>query len=88
MQIRLRNIRICKTSITITFGVMVLEVDRLTMILVPHKVKQLFKPILTMLKATYRILQLLFLLLEQVKELHRQLNGQLLLLRLDKVQRQ
>lgn len=67
---------------------MVLEVDRLTMILVPHKVKQLFKPILTMLKATYRILQLLFSQLEQVKELHRQLNGQLLLLRLGKEQKQ
>lgn len=67
---------------------MVLEVDRLTTILVLHKVRQLFKPILITLKAMYRILQPLFLQLEQVKELYRQLNGQLLLLRLDKVQRQ
>ena len=67
---------------------MVLEVDRLTMILILLKVRQPFKPTLTMLKAMYRILQLLFSLLEQGKELDRQLNGQLLLLRLDKVQRQ
>lgn len=67
---------------------MVLEVDRLTMILVLLKVRQPFKPTLTTLKAMYRILQLLFSLLEQGKELDRQLNGQLLLLRLDKVQRQ
>lgn len=67
---------------------MVLEVDRLTMILVLLKVRQLFRPTLTMLKVMYRILQLRFSLLEQGKELDRQLNGQLLLLRLDKVQRQ
>lgn len=67
---------------------MVLEVDRLTMTLVLLKVRQQSKPTLTMLKVMYRILQLLFSLLEQGKELDRQLNGQLLLLRLDKVQRQ
>lgn len=67
---------------------MVLEVDRLTMILVLLKVRQLFKPTLTMLKVMYRILQLPFSLLELEKELDRQLNGQLLLLRSDKVQRQ
>lgn len=67
---------------------MVLEVDRLTTILVLHKVRQPFNPILITLKAMYRISQLLFSQLEQVKELCRQLNGQLLLLRLDKVQRQ
>ena len=67
---------------------MVLEVVRLTMILVLHKVRQPFKPTLTMLKVMYRILQLHFSLREQGKELDRQLDGQLLLLRLDKVQRQ
>ena len=67
---------------------MVLEVDRLTMILVLLKVRQLFKPTLTMLKVMYRILQPLFSRLELEKELDRQLNGQLLLLKLDKVQRQ
>lgn len=67
---------------------MVLEVDRLTMILVLLKVRQQFKPTLTMLKVMYRILQLLLLRLELEKELDRRLDGQLLLLRLDKVQRQ